>query len=342
VDSATGPNVENSGATSLCNAELRHRALRLQGHILIGLLVVEGILVLCDRFRWFGFDEHKGWTGSMAVLCVAAAALLLLVVRRPRWHQFSLRSLLIFTLIVAIASDWLEREAELKRQERDAVAAIVKGGGVVEWDYQWNNPTKYNPNANPPGPDWLRGLFGENFFARVRLLSFAQRPVTETDVAAANLDRIAEVRVLYFNKTGLTDAGLAHVKGFDKLEVLSMNDTRITDAGLSELRGLSRLRHLSLNGTGVSDAGLAHIKALDQLETLELDDTKITNAGLINLRGLSRLRWLTLHGTGVFDAALPNLKSMTNLLHLGIARTRITAAGAAELKNALPKCHVNF
>ena len=33
----------------------------------IGLLVVEGLLWLSERFQWFGFNHHKGWTVLVAV-----------------------------------------------------------------------------------------------------------------------------------------------------------------------------------------------------------------------------------------------------------------------------------
>src|SRR5438132_11970797 len=84
-----------------------------------------------------------------------------------RWLQFSLRSLLIFTLICAVASAWLVRKRDQKRKERDAVAALIKLGGTVWYDYQAGNP-----KATPPGPGWLRAILGENFFGEVRFVAF--------------------------------------------------------------------------------------------------------------------------------------------------------------------------
>jgi hypothetical protein len=55
---------------------------------------------------------------------------------RRRRLQFSLRSLLIFTLICAIPCAWLGRKIEQKRKEREAVEAITKLGGDAQWDYQ--------------------------------------------------------------------------------------------------------------------------------------------------------------------------------------------------------------
>ena len=33
---------------------------------MLGLLAVEGFLLLSEWFRWFPFNEHKGWTVLIA------------------------------------------------------------------------------------------------------------------------------------------------------------------------------------------------------------------------------------------------------------------------------------
>jgi hypothetical protein len=48
--------------------------------------------------------------------------------RKRRWLQFSLRTLLIFTMICAIGCAWLAHKIERKRKEREAAEAIVKLG----------------------------------------------------------------------------------------------------------------------------------------------------------------------------------------------------------------------
>ncbi len=69
----------------------------------IGLLVVEGLLWLSERFQWFSFNEHKGWTVLIGVAVVGAAFLLMLLWFIAsllfRWRfQFSIRSLLVLTI----------------------------------------------------------------------------------------------------------------------------------------------------------------------------------------------------------------------------------------------------
>jgi hypothetical protein len=50
--------------------------------------------------------------------------------RKRRWFQFSLRTLMIFTLVCAVGSAWVARRLEQKRSERKAVDVIVKPGSV--------------------------------------------------------------------------------------------------------------------------------------------------------------------------------------------------------------------
>jgi hypothetical protein len=42
----------------------------------LGLLAVQVLLLLSERFQWFWFNEHKGWTVLIAigVVCVAVLA----------------------------------------------------------------------------------------------------------------------------------------------------------------------------------------------------------------------------------------------------------------------------
>jgi hypothetical protein len=245
------------------------------------LLAVEVFLLSCDRFGWLGFREHRGWTVSIALLSVVAALLLAIRVRHPSWNQFSLRTLLVFTLIVALAAAWLRTAMESKRHEREAVAAIVAAGGRVDYDYQWENRQGGQPESNvkPPGPDWLRRLLGDNFFADVRSISVLERPLRDVKIVVANLDDVAGARSLYFNDSSLTDDGLAHVKGLYRLETLYLERTKITDAGLATLQGLSRLRNLGLRGNNLTDAALPILKSLRSLSYLDLKETQISESG---------------------------------------------------------------
>ena len=47
--------------------------------LIYGLLVVEGLLWLSERYRWFWFNEKKGWTVLIAVAVVGVVLLVMLL-----------------------------------------------------------------------------------------------------------------------------------------------------------------------------------------------------------------------------------------------------------------------
>ena len=56
---------------------------------------------------------------------------------------------------------------EAARRQREAVATIEKVGGVVDYDWEYDEGrTTFLANAHPPGPPWLRGLLGDEFFTQ--------------------------------------------------------------------------------------------------------------------------------------------------------------------------------
>jgi hypothetical protein len=254
--------------------------------LLLTLLAVEVIILLSAIFRWFGRYEDKAWTAWIAVVCVAIAiivALLRPILRVRRWYQFSLRSLLIFTLICSVASAWVTRRMEQKRLEREAVSAILKDGGDVLHDYQIES-YGFNRSAKPTGPNWLRKLLGENFFSEVESVTVRVRGIPKSASKMMSLDELAHVHRLILEGTNVTNAALIHVEGLTQLQTLYMDGTGITDAGLEHLKGLTRLQNLGLGFANVSDVGLVNLKSLHQLRYLQLNGTHVSAEGLTDLQ----------------------------------------------------------
>jgi hypothetical protein len=181
--------------------------------------------------------------------------------RKRRWFQFSLRTLMIFTLMCAIPCAWLGSKIARKRKEREAVAAIEALGGYVWYDYQAAAPggPPWASPAEPYGPDWLRSFLGNDFFSEV----------TGVSLQDANV----------------SDADLVNLEGLSHLESLNLvGRINVTDVGLIDIRGLAQLRMLDLQRTNVSDVGVANLKGLGRLKTLYLYGTKVTVAGVNELR----------------------------------------------------------
>jgi hypothetical protein len=175
-----------------------------------------------------------------------------------RWYQFSLRNLLIFVTLFAIACSWFAVKMQQAERQREAVEAILKAGGGVRYDYQLAGTII--PPEEPTGPVWLRRLLGDDIFANV-----------------------AEVS-LWGKGTQITDADLEHLKGLTMLQELQLWGTQITDAGLEHLKGLAQLKKLDLQNTEVTDAGLVHLKGLTNLESLDISKTNVTDAGIKDLQ----------------------------------------------------------
>jgi Leucine Rich repeat len=215
--------------------------------------------------------------------------------RKRRWFQFSLRTLMIFTVVVAVGSGWLGKKMEQKRKEREAVTAIVNLGGGVRYDYQ-KLGTLAARNAEPTGPRWLRNLLGENFFSEVKNAWFTRASSSRTVMTG-----------------DVTDADIANLKDFPQLTTLNLSDTKITDDGLIQLKTLSQLKVLFLDGTEITGAGLGNLEGLTLLEDVSLTNSKVTDSALAHIGGFAQLQSLSVAGTKVTDAGLPHLKRLSHL-----------------------------
>jgi hypothetical protein len=257
--------------------------------------------------------------------------------RKRRWFQFSLRSLLIFTMVCAVAGGWLGTRMEQKRKEREAVEAIVQLKGRAFYDYQREPPGPIDAlgwrenGVEPVGPDWLRKLLGENFFSEVDAVFFDDAPVT--DAGLVNLKALTHLHDLTLWSPNVTDAGLVNLRGLTQLQRLDLSGTQVTDAGLVNLKQLTKLQALILgSNANVTDTGLESLTELAQLQTLHLGETNVTDAGLVNLKRLTALQDLDFSRTKVTDAGLENLKGLNQLRRLNLSVTTVTGAGLANLK----------
>ena len=111
------------------NATTQRRWFRLTpGRVVPILLVVELLLWLSERFHWFAFNSHKGWTVLITVSSVGVVLLLMLAwclvaLTFRRRFQFGIRTLLVLTLAVALPFSWLGVEMRRAREQRDEFGA---------------------------------------------------------------------------------------------------------------------------------------------------------------------------------------------------------------------------
>jgi hypothetical protein len=126
------------------------------------------------------------------------------------------------------------------RRQREAVEAIANAGGGVTYDYEPARDSNELPlDAEPPGPDWLRQLFGDDYFTSVVGVDLVGTQLADSDLGP------------------LTQK---HLRWLPRLARLDLDATYVTDAGLEHVRRLSHLRALGLCGTEVTEAGVKKLQ----------------------------------------------------------------------------------
>jgi hypothetical protein len=224
------------------------------------LLAVEGLPWLSERFEWFAFNRHKGWTLLIAMAAIAVAMVLMflwfLAALVFRWRfQFSIRSLLVLTVVVAIACSWLAVERGQARKQREAVEGIERLNGRVYYDFHLDPSGNTVVSSVPP---WASDLLGDALFEEVTQVDLSNVAVGDADLQ--RLTALPRLRWLFLRATEVSDAGLEHPKGLTRLQYLGLAGTKIGDAGLEHLRGLTRLDELDLTGTKVTNAGVKKLQ----------------------------------------------------------------------------------
>src|SRR5690242_2663833 len=86
---------------------------------------------------------------------------------RRRRFRYSLRALLVFVTIASAGFGWLGLKMRQANRQREAVEAIRELGGNVSYDYEFKPKGALDYVPTPPGPVWLRTLFGIDLFANV-------------------------------------------------------------------------------------------------------------------------------------------------------------------------------
>ncbi len=145
----------------------RHSLRPTPSWLIFGLLVVEGLLWLSERFQWF----PKGGAVLLAMATVPAIILLILlwfaVCLLFRWpFQFSLRSLVVLVVAVALSFSWMGVEIQAAKRQKEEAASIQDLQGWV--DYDFGEVKAGQRNSGGKEPSWLRSLLGVDFFHDIR------------------------------------------------------------------------------------------------------------------------------------------------------------------------------
>jgi hypothetical protein len=226
--------------------------------VIIGVLAVEGLLWLSNSLCWPAWQKGYAVLTTTVVVGVMLLAMFLwfaaALIFRFRF-QFSLRSLLILFVVVALPSGWMAMEAKQARRQSVMLGKVVALGGSVQ-DGWWSC---FYVAKEERG--WPERFFGDEFFHDINMVGF--------DNVALDDQRLAQ---------------LCDTDGMETVLYLWLEGTKITDKGLGALRRLARLRTLGLRGTAITDAGLEHVKSLGTLRFLDVSDTKVSDGGVKRLQ----------------------------------------------------------
>jgi hypothetical protein len=117
--------------------------------LVYGAATATAILFASERWRWFWFNEHKGYTVLLAVAVVCAvlillAAWMLLALLFRRRAQFGLRTLIVFVTLCALVCSWLGVRMKQARRQAE-IAAMIKQKLHGEANYFWQFDTSFPP-----------------------------------------------------------------------------------------------------------------------------------------------------------------------------------------------------
>lgn len=311
---------------------------------LFGVLVMQGVLYLSAHYRWFWFNERKGYTVLITVAATAIALLLLVgFVVASRFFkakaQFGLSTLLLMVPVTGVPCAWLAREIELARRQRDALAWINAGRGYGHLSRVVISIGLVERRKPPQSrffdfaEDRLSAWLGDDFFDDVTAIS-----ISKPDA----LERVHLLRQLkYIGCRSPIEIDLAHLRGLNHLQTLDLDYCQIIGTRLEPLRNLPALQKLSLIGTNVTDGDLEVLTHLKQLKELSLGLTAVTDAGLKHVAGVTQLTMLHLPRTPITNEGLKQLKGLSGLRMLELIGCDVTAEGVEQLEDALPKCQIS-
>ncbi len=231
------------------------------GWLVLGSLLVTGLIWLSNWLEWPTW--HKGYAVLAAVagvgLVLAVMLLWWLVALVFRWRfQFSVRTMLVLTLAVALPCSWLAVEMKDAREQKEAVEAVVGAGGSALYDFQIDrrsNPTK----STVPGPAWMRKVLGSSFFTSVVGVEVV---CNGTDTISEKVEYLPRLQILWlvcYNRMNM-DSSLMQLRRMTQLQDLDLTNCEVTDKGLKHLEGLVNLRSLNLCGDTITEQAVKRLQ----------------------------------------------------------------------------------
>ncbi len=239
--------------------------------------------------------------------------------------RLSLGAMMIVVLGIGCVLGWVAHRAHV---QRDAVAAITtprrNTRGSVYYDWQFV-AGKFDEDARPRGPKWLRDALGPDVFDTVVWVVIEGDNVDDEFLEnVGKLHGVEMVQILGHAAPDLTPAGMAHLHTHSRLKTLSVRGLTIPHGFVAGLTGKTGLRHLWLPQAAVTDDDMAIIGGLTDLEILKLEGGNVTDQGFAHVANLKKLTILDIPGVRITDLA--PVADLVQLYLLVLAPDRATPA----------------
>jgi hypothetical protein len=274
-----------------------------------------------------------------------------------RWLQFSLRTLLVATVVIGLGLGWFVSRLEKARRQADAVAGLRRAGANVVYEHELgegrretNADGSWNPDwreeIEPPGPRWLREWLGVDFFARVVGVEISSSK-GEYDRSMAALLRMIEP------KRGIepapTAADTQMMSGYlrDLPEVTELTigpfapaDDTITAETMANIASLPQLRQLNI----MTLERFSHVAELDQIVYIGGPpcawNVRLPAEAQRHLAGLTKLERLVLVGVEGWEEGLDEIAGLAQLKELTLVAFDETEDELRELTRRRPDLKV--
>lgn len=290
---------------------------------------------------------------------------------RRRWFQFSLRTLLTFSVLFSFAAAWYGNHYIRLKKLRADVVQLQSQGWKIEYAYHWDGKRVSRKDEPTTGLLILRKIFGDDFNASILIITATggidntadfrilesipdlrvivlSDPQCNLETMQRILKSAKSVKSLVFFLTPTFKNGRAlrtfafdqmtSIREMQNLEQLDLEGRNLfssnstNDAEFKCVGNLHNLRSLRLTYMGITDQCLKDFHQLTQLESLDIENNQITGSCFTQFGDLSRLKMLKADSTKLDNAAIQRLVILApNLENLTLYATKIDDTALDEI-----------
>jgi hypothetical protein len=276
---------------------------------------------------------------------------------RRRWYQFSLRTMLIVSVLFSFAAAWYGSN-HLRIDKRDRLVAQLEADfcqvicGTNRYHYGAFSDAPVGSDPQPWFlPRWIFGreanetILGLQVYPTARLFNNNYQVLREMpELALLGLhgtkcdDRVIKeihdcapnLRMLEFSYTEVTAASFRELHRFKDLRsIFALN---LDDACLECFSTITQLEQLIISDSNITDLGLEHLGRLENLRKVNLNLTSITGSGFARFKPLPNLRFLRITGECLNDQGMANIVKMApSITELFVGEAKLTDFAVNEI-----------